>query len=253
VTIDFDFFVKEDPAWDFGHQESLLFLNMIWESRVGLANELKTDGNERGFWKWLHKHSGVEYAPMCVSDSHAYACNIHQSINRVIIIDAHHDCWQGDSLGVDKRDRNIYCHNWLREWLLQKKGRSALWVKPVWPKDGLILPDDMKSRVKEVTWSKSLDLGLQGSTIVHVCRSGCWVPPWLDKAFLAFLRASGRPPERLICLQDGDWNPLNERWTEQEFQQILEREAKVQSRMKTLVAGQIRASDFLNCKVEVKK
>ena len=245
LTVDFDFFVPEKPEWDFGHRESLLFLNMLWGTRMGYLDLMKTDGNEKDFWQ----HIPIKPETVWVSDSHMYAYTLLHRVNRVVLFDAHHDCWHSDSLGVEKREHQVYCHNWLREWLIGGKNRKALWVKPEWQDDACTLPDDMKSKVEVVTWHKGLDLGLKGPVVTHICRSGCWVPPWLDKAFLGFVEASTGSLRKAIPMQDGDWNPLKERWTAQDFENQLENEKKVQEIMKTKLIS-VNSEKFLNCKVE---
>lgn len=241
LTVDFDFFVPERPEWDFGHQESLLYLNVLWGSRFGYIDDMKTDGNEVGFWQAMDIEPTQ---PVWVSDSHIYAYNLTQGVNRVVLFDAHHDCWHGDSLGVDKTDRSIYCHNWLREWLRKGKKRTALWVRPEW-QEACVLPEDMKGRVDVEVWRKGLDLGLGGPVVTHICRSGCWVPPWLDKSFTGFV---GDLTSRPCVMQEGDWNPMKERWTEDDFASFRENDRKFQEmRVKCIL---MNSRNFLNCKVE---
>jgi hypothetical protein len=251
ITIDFDFFMPEDPALDIGHQESLAFLKMLWASRIGLMDKLSLDGKELVFWDWLKKRVDVSKAPMFVSDSHCYAYNLLKDVNGVISFDAHHDCWEGDSLGVDKSEKGIYCHNWLRAWLEGSKKRQAVWVATVWLDKECGVPEGI-GRLERRVWSQFTDLGIEGSVIVHICRSGCWVPPWLDKAFLGFLRASGRGFERMVVLQDGEWSPLAERWSEKDLQDALAQEAKIQQAFKKMgmAIGTISSRNFLNYKVE---
>lgn len=248
VSIDFDMFVPEKPEWDFGHRESLMYLKMLWATRVGLINEMKTTGSEIEFWE---QFKDVKFRmPTWVSDSHSYAYTLLAGVSRVVLFDAHHDCWEGDSLGVDKEDQGVYCHNWLRVWLEGGKGRKAVWVKPGW-QDACTLPKDMKKRVEVVTYSKGMDLGLQGSVGLHVCRSGCWVPPWLDKAFLAFVGASARGLEGIRVLQNGEWNPMTERWSKKDLDNALVAEAQIQAKMKEMRVLTMKSSDFVHGREEV--
>lgn len=253
ITIDFDFYMPENPEWDIGHQESLVFLKMVWGTRIGLMDKMKTDGSERIFWDWLKKRVDIGKAPMFVSDSHCCAYNLLRGVNRVISFDAHHDCWECDSLGVDKSAHGIYCHNWLREWLEGSRSRKAVWVAPRWLDKECGVPRGVDKLEKRV-WSQFTDLGVEGSVIVHVCRSGCWVPPWLDKAFLGFLTASGRGFERMTVQQGGEWNPLAERWSEKDLRDVLEQEAEIQQVFKKsgMVTGTISSRNFLDYKVEQK-
>jgi len=96
--------------------------------------------------------------------------------------------------------------------------------------------------------SKGLNLGLEGSVVPHICRSGCWVPPWLDKAFTGFVEGLGRYPA--IPLQHGDWNPMTERWNEEYLREALENERLLQEQISKMRVGTVKASEFLNCKVE---
>lgn len=264
ITIDWDFFCPEKPEWDLGHQESLMFLKMLWGGRIGLLNEMKTDGNELIFWDWIRKKVNIDRAPMFVSDSHCFAYNLLKGVDRVISFDAHHDCWEGDSLGVDKSERGVFCHNWLREWLGGSRRRKATWVAPIWLGEDCPLPEGVE-RLEKKIWSQFTDLDIEGSVVVHVCRSGCWVPPWLDKAFLAFLKRSGRGLERMAVQQVGDWNPLAERWTEKDFQEILAQEENIKRvcdgmkkchspalRQPQIRTGEMSSRNFLDYKVEQK-
>jgi hypothetical protein len=56
----------------------------------------------------------------------------------------------------------------------------------------------------------------------------------------------------MAVLQDGEWNPLAERWTEKDLQDVLAQEAKVQQALNKMRIGTINSSNFLNCKVEQK-
>ena len=248
LTVDWDFFCEEKPEWDFGHQESLIFLKMLWTTRIGIKAEMRTTGAESGFWEQLRKVGDLK-APLWASDSHAYAYQLLKGVRRVVLFDAHHDCWMADSLGVDKKARGVYCHNWLRVWLNGSKKRSATWVRPGWQKH-CELPDDMKGRVEVLDRWDGSDLRLDGPVGVHVCRSGCWVPPWLDGAFLAFLGAFGRGMEGVCRMQDGEWDPLVQRWTPEDLKQAEAMEADVQKMVRGMAVGSIPSGNFVDARVE---
>jgi hypothetical protein len=243
LTIDFDFFVPERPEWDFGHREALIFLNMLWSTRFGYVDKMKTDGNEVGFWDTIDQKNIKK--PVWVSDSHAYAYSLLYGVSRVVLFDAHHDCWKGDGR------EGVACDNWLRVWLKGSKKRQAVWVQPEWLEDGLYsVPDDLKGRLEVVRWKKGMDLGLEGAVTAHVCRSGCWVPPWLDKAFLGFVGALAGDLSP-VPMQHGDWDPLNERWSAEDFEKVRAADKEFQ-RMRDTAFGTIGSDKFLNCMVEQK-
>lgn len=258
ITIDFDFFVPEDPMWDIGHRESLLYLKMLWGTRMSLLDKMKTNGKEHTFWYWLASRVDLKTAPFFVSDSHCFAYNLLSGVNRVISFDAHHDCWKNNS-----KKGEVFCDNWLRAWLEGGKRRKATWVRPDWlDKELLLLDKNMKSRVEVRDFGSIASLGLKGPVIVHICRSGCWVPPWLDKAFLGFLMASGRSLERMSVMQEGEWNPMAERWSEDDFKQVLAAEENVKrmreemeylgSKLAEVKTGVMKSTDFVNGMVEVR-
>lgn len=211
VSIDWDFFVPEKPEWDLGHQESEMFLRMLWMMRGHLIDQMKTSGEEKDFFRRLDLPSlGVT-----TSDSHAYAFQqlVDGGYDQLILFDTHHDCW-GSS-----KDDNIMCHNWVRIWLSLSPKHKVIWVYPN-PDvlEGYPLPKDLANQVKLVAYGS---LKLQTDTVagLHICRSGCWTPPWLDKNFIEFVQSYN--PRRIVTLQDGVWNPMKERWTEQAMKEAL--------------------------------
>jgi hypothetical protein len=204
--------------WDLGHRENLLFLKMAWGARGAFVGEMRLTGDEVGFWKRTGmKRRGVE--PLWVSDSHRFAHSLTAGVGRVVLFDAHHDCWEGDKGFVS-------CENWLRAWLEGSKRRRAVWVRPGWLEKGACeVPEDLRDRVDVVEGLEGLeglDLGLEGPVTTHVCRSGCWMPPWLDKAFLGFLEGWGGGLEGVLDMQEGEWKALEPRWAEKDLERALE-------------------------------
>lgn len=245
LTVDWDYFVPEDPLYDLGHSESLAFLDMMWRSRFGLMDKITTNGAEKGFWKALGTF-GKGTALTYVSDSHMYAYGLLSGIDHVLIVDAHHDCWHEDSLGVEKDEGRVYCHNWLRVWLSKSRKRSATWLVPAWSDGRFSLPEDMKGRVEVI---RSIEKwGDKPIDRVHVCRSGCWTPPWLDRKFIEFVEDRGGMP---IRQQEGPWDPLKERWTEEDLAEVRTRETTLQAALKGMKVGIMSSFLFQEAKVEL--
>ena len=207
LTVDWDAFVAEKTEWDLGHWESLLYLKFLWMSRMWLYDQIKTSGKEKDFWKKVPPGSGVTW----VSDSHLFAFHLSHGVNRIVLVDGHHDCWPPSS-----SKKLIECHNWLRAWLQSGKKRMVTWVRPDWSAGVMEVPDDLKDRFEIVGLDDKLELGDVWN--VHVCRSGCWTPPWLDKAFIDFVGCRGYPVARL---QSGDWDPMKPRWNAKAERQAL--------------------------------
>jgi hypothetical protein len=227
LTIDWDFFVPEKARWDMGHGESVLFLTILWTHRAELIDRIKTSGEEKGFWKQLDVKLPQR---VCVSDSHAYAYAVPNDADRVVLFDAHHDCW-------DRRGKGVGCENWLRIWLEESEAREVLWVYPKhlienWGKQEV--PEDLRSRVETMEWHGSIDL--EEVETVHICRSGCWTPPWLDVDFIAFVMRGFQ--DSIHVMQDGVWDLMKMRWGAKETKQATDLHKKVlEMSQKAMMAG----------------
>ena len=200
LTVDWDFFVPIDPMYDLSHREAPIFLNAIWKARIGLKNGIKTNGTQEGFWNRL---GGIAdgAGPTWVSDSHLFAHSLLSGIDHVVLVDAHHDCWDQAKKG------QVECSDWLRVWLQGGKRRKATWVCPDWSKDLFSVPKDLCDKLIQASLG---DLGGIGHIDrVHVARSGCWTPPWTDREFIKFVQDRG---EGETLMQFLDWNAMRERW-----------------------------------------
>lgn len=219
LSIDFDTFVPENPLWDLGHREEELFLKMMWTFRGHLMPEMKTDGNEKDFWKRLPWQFS-EPQDIFVSDSHLLAYHLTRDIDYVVLVDRHHDCFEWP---VKDRPFRVDCGNWVAAWLSACTKRKLLWVHP-----DDITADDLeicgevkhRRRILSVPYSRFremlLDQDIQETNLtVHVCRSGCWVPPWLDQDFVNFVKASGLTPQ---IMQEGVWDPMTCRWNLDDYE-----------------------------------
>jgi hypothetical protein len=210
LSIDWDFFIPEDPVWDIGHNESLMYLKMLWMHRIYLKDKIKTNGLLKNFWKKpLFKGKNPL---LFVSDSHAFVQTVISTMGakRVVLLDAHHDCWP-------KTDgKNIYCHDWGTHF--RDQGGDLTWVYPedrfhkdmsVWnkPKNLKAIPSSKMTEVDNVI-------------AIHICRSGCWTPPWLDKKFRSFVRHAEKvTTHKAFSLQHGEWDPMKERFTKNDWKQ----------------------------------
>ncbi|MBD3194334.1 MAG: hypothetical protein GF317_04715 [Candidatus Lokiarchaeota archaeon] len=157
LSIDFDFFCKEDPLWDWGHSEKLECDNHVWfhryvNSNFNLVEEIDPDVNadfapadiltkikEKGF---IIKPN----TPVCVADSHLKIVDAIQAMHHefipnswlnIINFDAHHDILYKEP---DDEEKNcvdwvykINCDDWVYKLSLLF-GEKVLyhWVYPCW-------------------------------------------------------------------------------------------------------------------------
>jgi hypothetical protein len=132
LDIDFDYFVRESLALDWGHREAPFFQEALWPIRYDMAKraglnledilDSDVDLDPERFWEGLQK-KGFEFddkAPTLVGDSHVH---VGMQIPHLVRpgrlwelwhFDAHHD------LGYDKKRRDRHdlegiatCEDWL--------------------------------------------------------------------------------------------------------------------------------------------
>lgn len=208
LSIDFDFFSREDPMWDLGHNdENMMFqTNTIWNTRyerydlhaetdqktyVGFTSrELFGKMLSLGFdFKRFHvsRNSGI-------ADSHKLAFDFFRN-SRVappdvlLNIDAHHDAFEGEGLN---------CGTWiprlLEYWYTNKTPR--VWqVYPKWKDVDIDGPPHMTfdfinrwAAFEEfigVLREKNETLQIRR---IFLCRSGAWVPPHFENEFVDLAR-----------------------------------------------------------------
>lgn len=192
LVVDWDFFFPIDEvAMDWGHREAPIFLDMVWGSRAAyfvLKDEPLpgTSGEERTFWSRvkLTRSAVVHYAE---SNVQALSLALSRRVRRgdaVYLFDAHHDTGYGRM-----KPGEFTCENWMIPYIT--KGCDVRMIYPAWkwPVALDLEPEPM------LPLDRSGDTGAVPPVTfgaVFVCRSGAWVPPWLDDAFMAFLTASGK-------------------------------------------------------------
>jgi hypothetical protein len=201
LSIDFDFFSREDPMWDWGHAEggtSQLFLIDAWMARYTGA-DLWTDTDPALHADCLPEElfgqlraRNVRLLPSFtgrfgVAESHEEAFKFFRKGNSppdaLLNIDAHHDAFCGIHGRVD-------CANWMRYLALEKRWAAKtriVQLYPKWKDPALDGPPGMELETHAFREWAGFN---EPHRIRHVfiCRSGAWVPPHLDETFTKFAR-----------------------------------------------------------------
>jgi hypothetical protein len=233
LTVDWDFFVPEDPlVHDFGHAENALYHDWIWDTRAMYIDDIKTTGQERTFWSDIQKHNTIATNKVVVSDSHihAYEVAVRSGFDTIVSIDAHHDCWP---FKVSEAGAEYDCGSWLRWWLENDHAHEAHWICADYTQ-GAFGHGDEHERAYEVKGIEKLDNVVFAA--VHVCRSGCWTPPWLDHRFVSFVER-GKFEYVETMGHDGDthqWDPMQPRWSRQEISRAREENVANRGRVKEM-------------------
>lgn len=209
LTIDFDYFCREKVIWDWGHSEAGerlgIFVKTIWPIRyMNLKLYEETDLSYADFkpyelWMKLRER-GIKvgkHTRLGVAESHEMAYKFFlDTIDDVAVIynfDAHHDLYSTHALD---------CGNWAYHLAKEVKKRTGeklkvVWVYPQWvgiewfdklPIDDVKLPRGVK-RYVDFEYMTYDDIPKKQRRVddLFVCRSGAWVPPHHDQAFLDML------------------------------------------------------------------
>lgn len=200
LSIDWDYFVEEDPMLDWGHRENNLFLEPIWDTRrtktvrdekTGKLSLVPEDLTKlvpfRGDEAFLRVVAfRCENYQIATAESHATILQLLENeINiEIINVDAHHDIHYGK---MPKDRSEVDCGNWGSYLMQQDRIRSWRQCYPAWrtkrdrqekfPKKFAVQNCRVSVEYGEprISWRK-IDL-------VFLCRSGCWTPPEYDLRF----------------------------------------------------------------------
>jgi hypothetical protein len=230
LTVDYDFFWREDPIWDFGHREGGAFWDtIIWQIRMAGGNmtgfDLKTE-MEKGvdpkpevFWSFIQGMGfDLKGAKLTVSNSHVHAAEAFiDYVNvgkRIVNFDAHHDIAYPQPFSKDyKHVRKLWskgsCEagSWLG-LMLHVFDFDADVVYPSWK--GMF---DGKPRIRE---AKNVNFHVfgNGSSVnggdvlaLHIAKSPVWSPPWGDQRFISFVREAEKLTDREVQIL-GNSDPL---------------------------------------------
>lgn len=203
LSIDWDFFFPCVDEFDWGHQETPMFLEMLWGVRCGNRSILtqekaihKIVPNLKAllsFWEIIDKHAT---AILIITDSHkdinhAFKLCAKKSV-RVFNFDAHHDIYYSQKKVSE-------CGNWV--WKHRNKISEYHLIYPDWreqckekiPKD--FSPTSISYSFPVVELPKKFE-------VVFICRSSAWTPTWYDNLWLEFIhhwKDTDCWPGRLTC------------------------------------------------------
>lgn len=241
LSVDWDYFFEHkggtaDPDWhlyDWGHQDTGFFRDALWGTRAStfIANGRAlpgTTGEEADFWKRFTFKKG---AKLYLADSHACAASnevcgrsrraalARWTWGQVWNYDAHHDAGYAKGQVFKAATEGRWgCDDWMGLYscfthdLHVRYPRWAAWKLEAEPE-----PDCAVNR--------EVDDGLSptepdGTPVVFdsvfVCRSGAWVPPWLDEDFARFVMRCPVNPVGRKTIQDLEHFPIRP-WGEEEL------------------------------------
>lgn len=214
LSIDWDYFIYTQDKWG-SYIENTKSLLDSWYKRYIQAKAQGEDLQKAfglspevdEFWgkiKQCFEFTGD--TKTYVSDSHAFSYEIAKEnhCQAVYMFDAHADLGYGE---LSALDFEVNCSNWLGKLLKEEAVKEAyIFYSPyTTEKPDYFQPVNSMYKVKYCDFND-----LTGKTItvpaVHICRSGAWTPPWLDRKFYQFVDALGLPYTVADC-PERKWDP----------------------------------------------
>ncbi|MCY6957273.1 arginase [Clostridium brassicae] len=213
LSIDWDYFVKIKREWCGSYIENDTNLKYRWykryldEKRKGINIEKKVilGAGVNSFWKKIFKHFNIsKKTPLYISDSHKFSYNIGEKYNckEVYLFDAHSDLGYG---GLESLKFEVNCANWLGKLFVENIVKDA---KIIYSPYSFEESEDFKE-INETFNINYIDMSEIGMDIkvsaIHICRSGAWTPPWMDKHFYKFINEA-KLHYREIEKMERKWN-----------------------------------------------
>ena len=260
LSVDFDYWFPEKIEYDWGHQESPFFIESIWSFR---AAQMLVDGNDpRTSPKYLDKPYPFDFRnflkekgwtfkkrfQVFLAESHASAYHALSELSgdlTIYHIDAHHD------FGYNRNLADVDCGNWLYHLAKDCSVRDINLVYPLW-RENQYMNSDGDAGNPEMPHQETLDTmkhltgkmphityGLNSLPndvkvdVVFICRSGAWVPPWLDEDFL--LLASSFFAGRVSLYTWKSLDDIRRRFPE--WKDIEEQARQLREQMERFISG----------------
>jgi hypothetical protein len=207
LSVDWDYFIyTQGENWG-SFAENNKNLVSLWYKRYiemkargkDIKKSFRLSSEVDTFWEKIKEHFQFERdAKVYVSDSHALSYDIakENKCRSVYLFDAHADLGYG---GFSALNFEVNCANWLGKLLKNKQVNEA---NIIYSSHTVEKPENFKYLNSKYNIRylgfKDLDIGIRVS-VIHICRSGVWTPPWLDERFNQFIRACGIPYKIINC------------------------------------------------------
>lgn len=151
------------------------------------------------FWDKIKQHFQIdENSKVYVSESHKLSYELAKTFqcHEVYLFDAHSDLGYG---GLSSLDFEVNCANWLGHLLKNHQIQRAHILyspytkeKPEW-----FTQMNKKFNINYASWSQLKNK--VKISVIHICRSGAWTPPWFDDKFFQFVRTLKKPYQLIHC------------------------------------------------------
>ncbi|WIF94109.1 arginase [Caminicella sporogenes] len=216
LSIDWDYFIPINKEWCSSYIENKKNIISLWYKRY-IENKIKGKNIEHLidvspetylFWNKLKKYFKIHNSTkVYISDSHKFSYIIAKKHNcsEVFSFDAHSDLGYS---GINSLDFKLNCSNWLGKLLKDNYVKKATIIYSPYTYEN---KEDFKefnekfniNYIKFQNLPKNIDI-----SVIHICRSGAWTPPWLDFKFYKFINELNLKYKIINC-PNRKWNTKN--------------------------------------------
>jgi hypothetical protein len=200
LSVDWDYFFPDLAPFDWGHQESDLFIHELWSFRTHTRSyrtkkkaidTVVPDPFYRQFWNaTIDSRTRVPWM-FVISEAHLDIVWLIRMIGscNIVNFDQHHDLGYSSTKHTKGYiDSACWVPAMLGNGLLKKYEL----VYPQWRRKYPEVSDphdvfDNLSQANCIYYSDKKNWVNRSFDIVFVCRSGAWAPPWSDKDWLSFI------------------------------------------------------------------
>lgn len=222
LSIDWDYFISTQNQNVMSYAENKRTILDLWYKRYFQAKSSGKDF-QKGFqlspevdrfWNKIKKIFLFDQnVKVYVSDSHALSYEIAKKYkcDELYLFDAHSDLGYG---GLSSLNFEVNCANWVGQLLKNKDIKKAhiIYSPYTFEKPEYFQPMNKHFNI-DYPKRNNLKNGIKAS-VIHICRSGAWSPPWFDKNFVSFVNALGVPYKVKDC-PTRKWNTKNISFSEQ--------------------------------------
>ncbi len=215
LSIDWDYFIYTKNTWGL-YLENKKSLIDLWYKRYiqakargkNILKAFQLSPEVDTFWNKIKKYFKFEKnIKAYVSDSHALSYKIAKECNCkvVYLFDFHADLGYG---GLASLNHEVNCSNWLGKLLKEKQIKEAnIFYSPYTvEKPEFFKPMNNIFNIRYYDFNNFNKCIVV--SVIHLCRSGSWTPPWLDNKFTQFVDALGIPYEIVNC-PERKWDTVN--------------------------------------------
>lgn len=190
ISVDWDYWFANTLDFDWGHRETMFFVEPIWSIRAGCTGimsgkrALDVMRPRREFQHFWNQFDDLSTVHLVIAESHLTILELLRQCDvkdaKIWNFDAHHD------LGYGMHEIN--CGNWAKAAF--DEGRLADY-RLVYPQWRLREPE----HEKEIPVPDGLEFEYyyepphidEKIDVVFICRSGSWTPTWSDASWMRFI------------------------------------------------------------------